>query len=279
MNPLTIVMIVVFIVLIFMALKYYFVDQTVFQGSVQSAQTSTQIEGSSLATDGTSSPATNFAYSCWFYIDDWNYKYGHKKVIFARMGSKGQPLPDPSNNVDPSSNCATPVATAAITSSVLNNLDSLNPMPAVILGSIENNLAISLSCFPPPPQGDGQTSEGVNPITHTCAISNIPIQRWVNLLISCYGRTLDVYLNGKLVRTCLLPGIAYVKNNADVLITPLGGFNGWTSKFQYWPNSLNPQQAWNVYTAGYQNSLFGSSYQLKVSIMENGSTQSSYTVG
>jgi hypothetical protein len=114
---------------------------------------------------------------------------------------------------------------------------------------------------------------------HTCGVSNIPIQKWVNLIISIYGRTMDVYIDGKLVRTCLLPGIASVNNNADIYVTPAGGFDGWTSRLQYYPNSLNPQDAWNIYTRGY--SSFGSmlgDYEVQVSLVENGETQSSFTI-
>ena len=48
--------------------------------------------------------------------------------------------------------------------------------------------------------------------------------------MSVYGRTLDMYINGKLVRTCILPGVAYVDQTTDVILTPLGGFQGTTSK-------------------------------------------------
>ena len=112
-------------------------------------------------------------------------------------------------------------------------------------------------------------------------VSNIPIQRWVNLTLSVYGRTMDLYIDGKLVRTCLLPGIANINNNADIYVTPKGGFNGWTSNLQYYPNSLNPQEAWNIYAKGYGggllSNLFGS-YQVEISLIENGTTQSSVTI-
>jgi hypothetical protein len=60
----------------------------------------------------------------------------------------------------------------------------------------------------------------------------------------------------------------------------MGGFSGWTSRFQYWPESSNPQQAWNVYKAGYGGSLLGSlfgKYTVKVSLMTNDAENSSVT--
>ena len=90
---------------------------------------------------------------------------------------------------------------------------------------------------------------------------------------------MDLYIDGKLVRTCLLPGVASINSNSNVYVTPAGGFDGWTSKFQYYPNSLNPQQVWNIYTQGYSNwsSMFNA-YQVQISLVENGTTQSSVTI-
>jgi hypothetical protein len=107
----------------------------------------------------------------------------------------------------------------------------------------------------------------------------VPIQKWVNLILSVYGRTMDIYIDGKLVRTCLLPGIASINNNADVYVTPSGGFDGWTAKFQYYPSPLNPQQAWNIYAQGYSSwlSMF-STYQIKISLEENGNVSKSVTI-
>jgi hypothetical protein len=90
---------------------------------------------------------------------------------------------------------------------------------------------------------------------------------------------MDIYIDGKLVRTCLLPGVANINNNSNIYVTPLGGFEGWTAKFQYYPNSINPQDAWNIYSQGYANwlSMFNA-YQLQISLVENGTTQSSVTI-
>jgi hypothetical protein len=90
---------------------------------------------------------------------------------------------------------------------------------------------------------------------------------------------MDIYIDGKLVKTCLLPGVASINNNADIYVTPNGGFDGWTSKLQYYPDSLNPQDAWNIYTKGYGSwSSMINSYQVQIALVENGQTQSSVTI-
>ena len=86
------------------------------------------------------------------------------------------------------------------------------------------------------------------------------------------------YIDGKLVRTCLLPGTAQVNSDSNLYVTPKGGFDGWTAKLQYYPNSLNPQEVWNIYTQGYSSglSMFGT-YQVQIALMENGNEQGSIT--
>ena len=253
MSPLSIVITIVVIVLILMLLRYIFTDPYTLQ-NIQDGKTTSTINATDLATNGTDVPSSNFAYSVWFYVNDWNYRYGEPKVIFGRMGAK--------SGSDEGS---------------VPGISGLDPCPAVVLGAVENNVAVSLGCYPGVDQEP--TTPGGNTVVHTCAVANIPIQKWVNLIISVYGRTMDLYVDGKLVRTCLLPGVASVNNDANIYVTPRGGFDGWTSKLQYYPNSLNPQEAWNIYTRGYSDwsSMFNA-YQIQISLIENGTTQSSVTI-
>jgi hypothetical protein len=236
-----------------MFLRYLITDPYTLQ-NIQSGKTASIISASSLASNGSNVPSSNFAYSVWFYVNDWNYRYGEPKVIFGRMGAQ-----------------------SGTSGGSIPGVSGLDPCPAVVLGSVENNISVSLGCYPgidqTPTTTDGKT------VIHTCSVSNVPIQKWVNLIVSIYGRTMDLYIDGKLVRTCLLPGVASINNNSNVYVTPAGGFDGWTSKLQYYPNSLNPQECWNIYSKGYStwSSAFNS-YQVQVSLVENGTTQSSITI-
>ena len=253
MSALSVVITIVIVVLVLMLLRYLFTDPSTLQ-TMQDGKTSTTISASSLATNGANVPSSNFSYSIWFYINNWNYRYGEQKVIFGRMG--------------------TPSATG---SGSIQGVNGLDPCPAVVLGAVENNVSVSLGCYP----GANQTptTPGGKTVVHTCSVANVPIQKWVNLIVSVYGRSMDLYIDGKLVRTCLLPGVASVNNASNIYVTPMGGFDGWTSKFQYFPNSMNPQEAWNIYTKGYSSwsSMF-STYQLQVSLVENGQPQSTVTI-
>jgi hypothetical protein len=244
MEVKNIILFVIIIVLLVIVIRYIMNDVNTLSGLV-SAQTMQTFQPSDLAPSSTAGQSSNFTYSIWFFIDDWNYRYGESKVIFGRMTTgSGQK----------------------------------EPCPSVTLGPIQNNIIVSMAVYP---GLDEVPEDGTNFIVHTCGISNVPIQRWCNFFMSVYGRTLDLYLDGKLVRTCVLPGVSKIDSNAPVFITPMGGFSGWTAKFQYWSDSSNPQTAWNTYSSGYSGSLLGSlfgKYTVKLALMEGDTEDSSVTI-
>jgi hypothetical protein len=244
MEVKSIILVVIIIVVLIMVIRYIMTDVNTLTG-LTSAQTMQKIEASNLESSSNYGNTSNFTYSIWFYIDDWNYRYGEAKVIFGRMaGGTGEK----------------------------------HPCPSVVLGPIQNNINVSLAVYP---GLDEIPEDGSNFIVHTCGVSNVPIQRWCNFLVSVYGRTLDLYLDGKLVRTCVLPGVANIDTNAPVYVTPMGGFSGWTSRFQYWADASNPQKAWNIYKAGYGGRVFDyifNRYTIKVSLIQGDDEQSSFQI-
>jgi hypothetical protein len=255
-----IIMMVIILILLIVLLRYIFSDPYTLQ-HLQNAKTASTIPATSLANGGSNVPLSNFAYSVWFYINDWNYRYGEPKVIYGRMDS-----------------------TSSSSSGDVSGISGKGPCPVVHLGETENNLVVSLACFP----SGSSESDKIVPVIHRCQVSNVPIQRWVNLSLSVYGRTLDVYLDGKLVKTCLLPGVAKINNSSNIYVTPNGGFDGFTSKLQYFPSPLNPQDAWNIYSRGYGgntiSNMFGlgtssssSRSQIELSLVKNGVTEKTFS--
>ena len=251
MNIGRIIFIIIILILLYVLARYFLSNKNTLTTSVTSGKSQQQISANNLASNSSGVNSSNFTYSIWFYIDDWNYMYNQPKVLFGRMGAP----------------------TSSVPSAPINGVTGSNPCPLVTFGAINNNLSIALTCS----GVDVNNPSPTNTTIHTCNISNVPIQAWTNLLISVYGRTLDVYLDGKLVNTCLLPGVAMIDNSADVYVSPNGGFSGWTTKFQYYPNATNPQKAWDIYRQGYGGSFF-SNYGIKISFLENGSETNSFTV-
>jgi len=258
MEAKNVLLFVIIIVLLYIVIKYVIKDVNTLTGLV-SAQTMQKIEASSLASSSSDGATSNYTYSIWIYVDDWNVKYGEPKVVFGRMASE---------------------------------MDKTQPCPLVSLAPLENNLIVSLGIYPgmdtaPIEDTTTTTSTSTDASTttetsiHRCMVANIPIQKWVNILISTYGRSLDIYIDGKLVRTCVLPGVARIESSTPVYITPNGGFSGWTAKFQYWPESCDPQKAWNIYKAGYGASMLAGllgKYTVKVSLMEGDVEENSFSI-
>jgi hypothetical protein len=249
MTGKSILIFIVVLILIYIIYRYVIKDTSTLS-SLTSGTTMQTIEASSL-NPNTSSGAgvtTDFTYSIWFYVDDWNYRYGETKVLFGRV----------------------------------NN--SKASCPLVTFGKVLNNIDVSLAYYTSPNENTDSDDSTTQPApdanfrNHNCPLANVPIQKWVNLLISLYGRTLDVYMDGKLVRTCILPNVPYIDQTLPLYITPSGGFSGWTSKFQYWPQACDPQKAWNIYKAGYGGSMFSSTYSVKISLMEGDTVDSSITI-
>jgi len=201
------------------------------------------------------SNTNNYAYSIWFYVTDWSYRLSETKDLLIRGGAAG------------------------------------TANPRITLAPYENNLSISVNTFPthggqPGPLGPGGLPPGAHPLgpppaqAATCTVNNFPLQRWVNLIVSLNNRTMDVYLDGKLVRTCILPAPAKIDPDAPVILTPGGGFKGWTSNTQYFATPLNPQEAYNIYAVGPKcggMSLFDK-YKLRVTYLVNNQPEASVTI-
>ena len=167
----------------------------------------------------TNSTVSNYSYSMWIYVNDWNTRFGSEKIILTKQ-SKG-----------------------------LVGTITYKPSPRIALGAYDNTLAVTVECYPT------IETESDTPKIFNCTVENIPIQKWVNILVSLYGRTLDIYLDGKLVRTCILPGVAKITATDNILITPGGGFDGFTTNIRYMPQASSPQQAYDIYKEGLGGSI------------------------
>lgn len=234
----TVLIILICLVVLYLILTVFFKASTSLT-TMQEGDVSQTIDASTLPNNNNTS---NYTYSMWFYVQDWNYRFGEEKVLLERKDEDGY------------------------------------SSPGIVLGAVENNIIVSVSCYP-----QNQTTGTVTDtsIVHKCSIPNFPLQSWVNLIISLYGRTLDMYIDGKLVRTCVLPGVAKVNPDADISVTPGGGFSGWTSNFEYWDDATNPQQAYNIYKSGFGGSALGTlfnKYRIKVSFLEDNQEQSSFEI-
>jgi hypothetical protein len=233
MNTHKIILGVVVLILLYLLYVYYFSGST--DATLVKLHDATAVDVIS-ANKLPSGVTTDYTYSIWFFVNDWNYRYGQPKVIFGRTDNNS------------------------------------NPAPSVTLGALSNNIQVTLETYKSANNtGSDETNSGT---THTCSIENVPLQRWTNLIISLNTRALDIYLDGKLVRTCVLPGVPKMNPSSNVYLTPDGGFSGYTSSFRYIAEAINPTQAYNIYKEGYGgSSLLGNlfnKYRIKLAFVKDG---------
>jgi hypothetical protein len=99
------------------------------------------------------------------------------------------------------------------------------------------------------------------PVAVPCSDSALPgcdspeydLQRWTHIAVVLSGKITDVYMNGKLARSCI--GSSYYKVSVSPTINVLGykTFNGKLSDLHTYVVALNPAQIYDMYTKGPTN--------------------------
>tara|TARA_A100001015_G_C14935256_1_gene690168 strand:- start:97 stop:906 length:810 start_codon:yes stop_codon:yes gene_type:complete len=217
--------------------------------------------------------SVNYSYSIWFRIDDFASGYGLVKPLLNRSSAKFNP--DKTATLPLTAGPGEDALIYYPLIAIAPKRNDIHVIQSILSGSDADTVSITNS------DGTG----GVQMITfenvNQCIVENIPLQRWIHLVVSVNGRTLDIYINGKLTKTCILTGIPQVEGGGSCAITPYGGFNGQRGKLRYFPNSLNPQQVYNIYKEGvgesYLKQLF-EKYRLQVRFMENQQEKYEFTI-
>jgi len=74
-------------------------------------------------------------------------------------------------------------------------------------------------------------------IVQEVEVSDIPLNKWVNVIIRCRNTTLDVYINGLITTSTQLVGVPK-QNYGDVYVAMNGGFSGYVSNLWYYSYAL-----------------------------------------
>jgi hypothetical protein len=95
------------------------------------------------------------------------------------------------------------------------------------------------------------SNTGSSPV---CDINDIDMQRWLNFTVVVSGRVVDVYYDGKLNRSCVLPGAVVGSSKGfQMAVTSLvGGFNGYLNGVFFAGRALTPDRIYGLYQAGPQ---------------------------
>lgn len=170
----------------------------------------------------------DFTFSTWIYVNNWSYRSGFYKSILTIGGP---------------------------------NLDTIR----VYLGGFKPTLMVRFHTKEEQSNtGDDlsmvnrkatftelQTGSQLLESSSSCDLPEIELQRWVLLTISVSGKTVDVYVDGKLTRSCVLPNLfkvdagGYAANLLDY-----GGFGGQIATTVLYGFALSPDRVYKNYMAG-----------------------------
>jgi hypothetical protein len=104
-------------------------------------------------------------------------------------------------------------------------ITTINQAPGLYFDSIENKLVVKIDTFN-------------NAYSSTINIESIPHNKWLNVLIRCKQTLIDVYINGQIAKSLVLPSVPK-QNYGNVYISESGGFKGKISNLFYYKHALS----------------------------------------
>lgn len=144
--------------------------------------------------------------------------------------------------------------------------------PVVYLGQGDNTLSVSIN-----------TEETTN---FVCKMTNVPIQTWSHVAIVLNNKVLDMYMNGKLVKTCVSSVLPKAYSDGDITLCPAANtsyttWDGKIARFTYYGEVLSAQDAWNIYKKGPSGNILSSflnEYKIKLSFLKGGVEKANITI-
>ena len=195
-----------------------------------------------------------FTVSTWIYVSNWSYRGGKNKSIIRIGGNNFDTirvylgahnpklyvrLHTKENTMVMGSGAPLATASATATASTTATSASTSAVQSENLDISSRSLLNTL-----------QTESGLLDNLHTCDIPELPLQRWVNISISVNGKTVDVYIDGKLSRSCVLSAPFRVDDGYNATILEYGGFGGQIANTIMYDTALNPEEVYKNYMAG-----------------------------
>jgi hypothetical protein len=242
----------------------YYLYQYLF--GPKSSNTYTLISGKTSATIDPAKPITitsdnlpvlyeggEFTISTWIYISNWNYRRGFNKSIISIGGPNFDTIRvylggyKPSLSVRLQTKDTRGVNNTVPTAAGANNTTTASGAPMSSSSMVESLDKATQNAVFNILQSDSDLLN-TSPI---CDLPQVDLQRWINLSIAVNGKTVDVYYDGKLARSCVLPSFFKVDAGGySANLLAYGGFGGEISTVTMYDTALNPEQVYKNYMAG-----------------------------
>jgi hypothetical protein len=189
-----------------------------------------------------------FTVSTWIYINDWSYRRGNNKSILSIEGSNFDIIRIYLGSYKPSL-------------SVRLHTKEASGIPMNVSGNQSSSGSGSMWSSQTSDSLDKDTRDstfntlqsesGLLDGSPMCDLPEIELQRWVCITVAVNGKTVDVYYDGKLARSCVLPTFYKVDASGySAKLLGYGGFGGQISTTTMYDIALNPEQVYKIYMAG-----------------------------
>jgi hypothetical protein len=88
--------------------------------------------------------------------------------------------------------------------------------------------------------------------TSTCDYKSLELSKWNNVCLVMNSKTLEIYLNGKLVKSCVYHSYFRVDNSGLKVsyLQQQANFDGYLSRIQLFNTVLNPDEIYKNYLQG-----------------------------
>ena len=110
-----------------------------------------------------------------------------------------------------------------------------NNAPGLYLSRKDNSLIVLMNTF--------------TGVLEEVKIPDIPMNKWINVVLRCKGRNMDTYVNGTIVSRHAFQSVPR-QNYGDVWVAQRGGFSGMISSLRYFSHALTGVEVENLVKAG-----------------------------
>ena len=163
-----------------------------------------------------------FTWSVWLFIEGigqygGNAQDDRKQHIFNKGSYENESGKPTFNDID------------------IQGMNFPNNAPGLYLSRKENALYVLMNTF--------------TGVLEEVKIPDIPMNKWINVVMKCKGRKMDTYVNGTIVSRYVFQSVPR-QNYGDVWVAQRGGFNGMISSLRYFNHALTGVEVDNLVKAG-----------------------------
>jgi len=164
-----------------------------------------------------------FTYSVWIFIDDLTYTQA--------LGTAGHIFHKGSEKYDD------------------KGIASPNNGPGLYLDKDKNALIVKMNTFPCAPGTPDSSCIGGNVMEEQVMVNDIPLNKWVNVILRVDGMKLDVYVNGTIAVRHQFKNVPK-QNYGKVFVNMNRGFSGMISSLRYFNRALSATEIMDIVRGG-----------------------------